>query len=168
MILNRRSRSGFSLAEVALALGLAAFCLVALFGLLPVGLSSNQASIGQTTAASVARGIVADLRVPQQSGHSPYYQIPLPTTPRSYTVFLRQDGSPASNSAASALDADADATQNPKYRATVSFYPPATGARTTTAARVLITWPALADSKASNPPSKYTGSSEVVTAFNCN
>ena len=34
----RRSRNGFSLVEVTLALGIMAFCLVALFGLLPAWL----------------------------------------------------------------------------------------------------------------------------------
>ena len=38
--------TAFTLIEVTLALGITAFCLLAIFGLLPVGLRSNQAAVG--------------------------------------------------------------------------------------------------------------------------
>ena len=50
--------NAFSLVEVTLALGIAAFCLLAIFGLLPVGIKSQQNAIGQTVAAGIATGIV--------------------------------------------------------------------------------------------------------------
>jgi type II secretory pathway pseudopilin PulG len=51
----------FSLIEVTLALGIAAFCLLTLFAMIPVALKTQQASIQQTTANTVASQIVADL-----------------------------------------------------------------------------------------------------------
>jgi uncharacterized protein (TIGR02598 family) len=38
----RNYLSDFSLVEVTLALGIAAFCLIALFGLMPVGVQTNR------------------------------------------------------------------------------------------------------------------------------
>jgi uncharacterized protein (TIGR02598 family) len=51
----------FSLIEVTLALGITAFCLLTVFALLPVALKTQQASIQQTTANTIASQIVADL-----------------------------------------------------------------------------------------------------------
>jgi uncharacterized protein (TIGR02598 family) len=160
--------SGFSLVEVAVSMGIVAFCLVMLLGLLPGGINSNQSSFDQTAVASVAREIVTDLRATQQSAASPYYQIPFPATGTSYTFFLREDGSPASSTGSPALNVDADATQKPSYRATVSFHPPAAGQRAASTASVLITWPALANPKADTSPTRCDGYYEVVVAFDCN
>ena len=40
--------TAFSLVEVTLALGIAAFCLIAVFGLMPVGVQTNRNAISQT------------------------------------------------------------------------------------------------------------------------
>jgi len=53
--------AAFSLIEVTLALGIAAFCLITVFALLPVALKTQQAAIQQTTANTIASQIVADL-----------------------------------------------------------------------------------------------------------
>lgn len=53
---------GFSLVEVTLALGVAAFCLVTVLGLLPVGVKTNQNASQQTMAANILSEIVSDLR----------------------------------------------------------------------------------------------------------
>src|SRR6266513_1219016 len=61
----KRSVSGtgaFSLVEVTLALGVAAFCLIAVLGLLPTSLRTQQASIQQTTANQIISIIFSDLR----------------------------------------------------------------------------------------------------------
>src|SRR6266516_6265509 len=61
----KRSVSGtgaFSLVEVTLALGVAAFCLIAVLGLLPTSLRTQQASIEQTVANGVMTEILGDLR----------------------------------------------------------------------------------------------------------
>jgi len=54
--------AAFSLVEVALALGVAAFCLIAVLGLLPTSLKTQQASIEQTTANQIISTIFSDLR----------------------------------------------------------------------------------------------------------
>jgi len=54
--------TAFSLVELTLALGVAAFALIAILGMLPVGLKTQQASVEQTTAAEIISQIAADLR----------------------------------------------------------------------------------------------------------
>jgi uncharacterized protein (TIGR02598 family) len=60
--------AAFSLVEVALALGVAAFCLIALLGLLPAGVKTQQTSIQQTTAnqiiSQISSFLRADVRLP--------------------------------------------------------------------------------------------------------
>ena len=194
---TRRRPRGFSLIEVTLAIGVAAFCLIALFGLLPVGVASNQTTLAQTTAAGMAASIFADLRAtpivfpdPTTDPVSPRFAIPIPSnssdTKKEHTIFLHDDGTAAiaSTSAPStAVDMNADLTQNPRYRVTLTFYPPiqtmlptpAPGAsptpsnvpiyRAATTVRVLVTWPAIADQNALIDPSRYSGSFETVTAL---
>src|SRR6187551_2243685 len=57
-----RHTAGFSLVEVALALGVAAICLLALLALLPVASKTQQTSIQQTTANQIISQINAVLR----------------------------------------------------------------------------------------------------------
>jgi type II secretory pathway pseudopilin PulG len=54
--------AAFSLVEVTLALGVASFCLIAVLGLLPTTLKTQQASIQQTTANQIISTIFSDLR----------------------------------------------------------------------------------------------------------
>ena len=54
--------SGFSLVEVTLALGIAAFCLIAVFGIMPVGVQTNRNATSQTAATNIMAAVVADLR----------------------------------------------------------------------------------------------------------
>lgn len=55
------SHYGFSLIEVALAIGIVSFALVSLLGSLPVGLMSAQEAVLQTTRTHVLQQISADL-----------------------------------------------------------------------------------------------------------
>ena len=57
-----RSAAAFSLIEITLAMGVAAFCLIAVLGLLPVALRTQQASVQQTTANEIISQVTADLR----------------------------------------------------------------------------------------------------------
>src|SRR5437867_6168360 len=57
-----RSTAAFSLVEVTLALGVAAFCLIAVFGLIPVGVQTNRNATSQTAATNIMAAVVADLR----------------------------------------------------------------------------------------------------------
>ncbi len=54
--------AAFSLVELVLALGVAGFCLFAVFGLMPVGMQTNRNATSQTAATNIIAGIVADLR----------------------------------------------------------------------------------------------------------
>jgi type II secretory pathway pseudopilin PulG len=54
--------AAFSLVEVTLALGVAALCLIAVLGLLPTSLKTQQTSMQQTTANQIISTIFSDLR----------------------------------------------------------------------------------------------------------
>lgn len=161
----------FSLVEVTLALGVATFCLIAILGLLPVGINSNQASIEQTAAASLARALVADLRAtpktnPPTDQTSPEYQIVIPAAgTATRTIFLRQDGMAAASEGVDAAS-NASPNLNPRYRATLVFVAPEdTSQKIATTVRILITWPAMADKTANASPDRYAGSYETLTAL---
>jgi len=62
MKLRSRSIAGFSLVEVTLALGIAAFCLIAVLGLVPVGVQTNRNATSQTTATNILSSVVSDIR----------------------------------------------------------------------------------------------------------
>lgn len=57
-----RKISAFSLIEIALAMGIASFALVAMMGLLSVSLESSKAATDDTVLATMANGIMGDLR----------------------------------------------------------------------------------------------------------
>jgi uncharacterized protein (TIGR02598 family) len=157
--------SGFSLVEVTLAVGVAAFCLLTIMALFPTSLATNQITIQQTANTNLVAVIAADLRAtPITSSTSPRYGITIPTTGNAtHTIFLQDDET------AGAQDADAIASQIPKYRATITFSAPINSSqKTATGVRILLTWPALADPIASATPSKYSGLYEVYTALNRN
>ena len=156
----RRSaaRAGFSLVEVALALGIAAFCLVALLGMIPVGLNSSQNAVSQTGAASLLTAVGADLRdtalptstVPNPT--SPFFQIPVPTpapspapSPAAPTVFYVDEGG--------SFNTSLGALPTARYRVTVTNLPSPTPAPSpytpiyATSEQVVITWPPQASVK---------------------
>src|SRR5437879_2506210 len=68
--------AAFSLVELVLALGVAGFCLFAVFGLMPVGMQTNRNATSQTAATNIIAGIVADLRAtPAAATTSPQFAI---------------------------------------------------------------------------------------------
>ena len=126
--------------EVTLALGVAAFCLIALFGLLPLGLQTNQNSISQTAAASVLSSVIADLRAtPKTSLTSPQYHITFGTAK---SLYFDGEGTAVSPTAANAV---------PRYRVTITFPASPAGAFASTFVSLKITWPALVDPATTNP-----------------
>ena len=153
--LRLKSESAFSLTEVTLALGVAAFCLTAIFGLLPIGISSNQSSVQQTVAAGVTSAIAADLRAtPFTTGTSAIYKLVITGT-TTQQLRLCQDGT-----------IDASGGTNSIYLAYVTFSAP-TATQASTPVRILITWPAGGDLN-NNPPKNYVGSYEAVTTLERN
>ena len=53
---------GFSLIEVTIAMGVVSFALIALFGLLPTGLSTFRSSIDRSVASQIAQNIISQAR----------------------------------------------------------------------------------------------------------
>ena len=158
-------RSGFSLVEVTLALGIAAFCLLALFGLLPIGLSSNQAAVEQTTAAGVAMQLVSELReMPTTSTKTAVLKLPFTTStsasanPSSIRYFAAT-GSPSGTDGTQFVASGADES---RYRACVGLLGSSTG---TVSVRIVVAWPAIADRTNTGWPKKFEGTYEIVTAL---
>jgi len=72
----------FSLVEVTLALGVAAFCLLAVFGLVPAGVQTNRNATSQTAAANIMAAVVTDLRAtPKGNPTSAQFGITFGTNP---------------------------------------------------------------------------------------
>ena len=147
------SVAGFSLVEVALALGIAAFALIAIAGLLPVGINSNQVAAEQTATLGIVTSLETDLRVTARTATvSPTLGIPIPTNPTvgyptidaSSTATFYLDGSGGPFPAPTALDATS------RYRTTVNFAVPPAGQRTATLVKITISWPAQAQSDNAN------------------
>jgi uncharacterized protein (TIGR02598 family) len=155
--------SAFSLVEVTLALGVAAFCLIAVLGLLPTTLKTQQASIEQTTANTISSQIVADLsaalRLPpglrsklfNLHGHWARELHP-------EVIYFTKDGTFITNS-----------SNEPKvFMAVVTYLEPPT--ETTSLADVIVAWPADALSIDSDTGqvdfSKAAGKVETFAAIN--
>src|ERR1043166_2732871 len=82
MIFGLRRAHAFSLVELTLALGVAAFCLLAVFGLVPIGVQTNRNATSQTAAANIMASLIADLRAtPRCVETSTQFQITLGTGP---------------------------------------------------------------------------------------
>lgn len=153
---HARSATGFSLIELTVALGVAAFCLITVFGLLPVALMTQQASVRQTTATAIISQIVGDLgsavRLPpgQQSkqfsltGHWAAQATP-------DQVYFMTDGTFIVGSTNQQT-----APTNAVFRAIVTYLKPPT--ETTSLADITVTWPAQA--------AVPTGSVETFAAIN--
>jgi len=140
---DRHGGQAFSLVEVALALALAAFCLVAILGLLPVGLKSNQTANAETGATSILSTVAADLRAtpptspPGEATVSGQFGIPIPAhpltgSPDPITLFFN-----GSTHCATSLEADS------RYRLTVTFPSGGEDAKTATFMSLRVSWPAM-------------------------
>ena len=173
-----RHSTGFSLVEVALAMGLATYCLVAVSGLLTVGITSGQTSNQQTAAANLVKSVVADLHVaPAVAGGAGFikspqfgFEIPAPgrggTVPSIQTVYFSEA---ASATGAMGSAPVTNGTDGVRYRVTLAFTPPSSSTdKAGTSVRVLVTWPADADQNPQEWPSRYAGALEVVTALDRN
>ena len=151
-----RSAAGFSLIEVTLALGVAAFCLIAVIGLMAVGLKTQQASVQQTKANAIISQIVADLRAAMR----------LPPGQQSKQFSLT--GHWAAQASPDQLYFMTDGTfivgstnqttvpTNAVFGATVTYLKPPT--ETTSLADITVTWPAQS--------AVPTGSVETFAAIN--
>ena len=150
----------FSLIEVTLALGVAAFCLIAVFGLMPIGVQTNRNATSQTAAASIIRTVVADLRgTPRCAATSAQYQIILGTgpvcgsvtSPSPKTLYFDSTGQfsilPGTNS---------------RYQLNVTWNVTGGCSAALPCADIKVTWPAAAS------PANASGSVEISAAFDRN
>jgi len=141
-----RRINGFSLVEVTFALGVAAFCLIVLLGLLAVGLKTQQASMQQTTANAIMSMILGDLRAdvrlpPGQASkegnsgfglHGHWLAVSTPDT-----IYFTNQAKMTGNLNATTAPADA------AFRAKVTYlFPPNAS---TSVATVNVSWPAAVD-----------------------
>jgi uncharacterized protein (TIGR02598 family) len=159
--MKQRSWSAFSLIELTLALGVAAFCLLAVFGLMPIGVQTNRNATSQTAATNIIALVVADLRAtPKTALNSQLFCVTF-GTPR--PLFFDSQGQ-CSADLAGLIPCSCIAgnvTLQTRYRVNVTF-PPSTGSLTY--ANVKVTWPAAVDPTTTTP----TGSVEMFAALDRN
>ena len=158
---RREQTSAFSLVEITIALGVAAFCLLAIVGLLQTGLTSEKATIGQTTGGGILSLIYSDLSASQANASlSPAYQFSLSNqtlnTPQ--TLYLSESGEPTGSIGSAPTGAS-------RFRVSVGIQSPATNSQAPALARIVVTWPALADPVPGQWAAKASGSVEVLTAL---
>jgi uncharacterized protein (TIGR02598 family) len=139
--------AAFSLVEVTLALGVAAFCLIAVFGLVPLGVQTNRNSTSQTAATNIVAAVVADLRAtPTANSTSSQFGITFGTN---RTLYFDSAGQFTTS-----LDA------NSRYQLNVTWNGSApTGMQY---ADLKVTWPAAAT------PANASGAVELFAAFGRN
>jgi uncharacterized protein (TIGR02598 family) len=149
--------AAFSLVEVTFALGVAAFCLLVLLGLLPTGLKTQQSSIQQTTANAIISTIWSDLRadlilppglyrhLEEDSGynlHGHWAGMQQPDT-----LYFTQDGRWIQTGGSRPPDA--------VFRAKITYNPvPPTG--NTSVANIVVSWPAAVDPATGVPAGSVT------------
>ena len=141
-----RCSAGFSLVELTLALGIAAFCLIAVLGLVPVAALTNRNATSQTAATNIIASVIADMRA-TTSSTSPQYNITFGTAKTLYF-----DGAGQFTTSLGA---------NSRYRVRVTFPLSPSGL---SYADVKATWPAPVDPATTTP----SGSVEIFAAFDRN
>jgi uncharacterized protein (TIGR02598 family) len=135
----------FSLVELVLALGVAAFCLIAVFGLMPVGMQTNRNATSHTAATNIIASTVADLRAtPAAETTSPQFAITFGADKTLYFDALWQPST--------------SLTPDSRYRLNITWNSAPTGLHY---AALKVTWPAAADPLLTTP----SGSVEVFAAF---
>jgi uncharacterized protein (TIGR02598 family) len=146
--MRKVSGAGFSLVEVTLALGIAAFCLIAVFGLVPVGVQTNRNATSQTAASNIMAAVVADLRAtPKVNSTSAQFGITFGGPPNPAILFFDSTG-----------QYSVSQTANSRYRLTLTW----SGSATLRYADVKITWPAAAT------VANASGLAEMFAAFDRN
>lgn len=139
-------RSGFSLVEVVLALGVISFAIVAILGVVPVGLSTGHSAQNETRAAQIAQDILSSLASQAQAtftGTSYIKQPPTPTASdfnygiqltNSYTYTFAAD-----NDGHLAVPFNGQTAFSFPYQVTVSVSPNLSGFQAGNASQVTVT-----------------------------
>jgi len=157
--MNWQRTCGFSLVELTLALGVAAFCLLAVFGLMPIGVQTNRNATSQTRATNIMAGIIADLRATSTSSTtSAQFGITFGTCKRLYF------DSEGQVTASGTCDETITLPPTSRYQLNVTWnVPNSTGACSAVlpCADLRVTWPAAVDPTTTTP----NGSAEMFAAF---
>jgi type II secretory pathway pseudopilin PulG len=185
MIFGLRRVHAFSLVEVTLAIGVAAFCLLAVFGLMPIGVQTNRNATSQTAATNIMAAVIADMRAtPKDYDDSKTYYVGDSAflSGNCYSAIAQTTGHPPPNptywSAGSAcpqygitfgtdttlyFDGSGQFTTlpgaNSRYRLTITWNPNAPSGSSW--ADLKVTWPAPVDPATTTP----SGSAEMFAAF---
>jgi uncharacterized protein (TIGR02598 family) len=157
---------GFSLTELVLSLGIASFCLLTIVGAFPIGLQNVQQSNRQDEMVNLESKVIQDIASTPQTAstsNSPLFGLCVPPsggTPNidiPQSVYIDGCGVPTSG------------PQDPTsiYRVSVGFGPPASGLKSATTVRVMITFPALGDTTA-GWPTNYATIVQTMAAINRN
>lgn len=150
--------AAFSLVEITLALGVAAFALLAIMGMLPTALKTQQTSIQQTTANQIISTLFSDLRA----------DLILP--PGQYRHLEEDQGYNLHGHWAGMMQPDTlYFTQEGKQTGTVNGSPPADAVfrakitynplpptETTSLANIVVSWPAQVDPATGVPAGSVT------------
>lgn len=139
--------ASFSLVEVTLALGIAAFCLIAVFGLMPIGVQTNRNAASQTAATNIISAVVADLRATPKTS----------TTSSQFAIQFGQSKDLYFNGTGGFVPDTPDA--NSRYHLNITFPSSPTGLPY---ADLKVTWPAAATA------ANASGSLEMFAAFDRN
>jgi len=145
-----RGGGAFTLIEVTLAIGVVAFCLLTIFGLIPVGLRTNKAAVQQTAANGILSAVIADLRatpstLPLGSGTTSQefgISIPANTVISGTTLYFAGSGQFTQTLI---LTGSAQS----EYLLTANFLPSGSGSRAATFVNLEVSWPA--ESGTANP-----------------
>jgi Tfp pilus assembly protein PilV len=166
---KKRFTSGFSLVELTLAIGIAAFCLIAVFGLIPVAALTNRNATSQTAATNLMAAVIADLRAtPSTSKTSLQFAIPFGTNGTITTRYFDSQAQCSCDSAGlqkpNPLTRTCSAVWTPalqpRYRLTITW----SGSSSLRYADLKATWPAAVDPTTTTP----SGSTEMFAAFDRN
>jgi uncharacterized protein (TIGR02598 family) len=157
-----RASRAFSLVEVTLALGVAGFSLIAIFGLLVTGTQTNHTAIEQSASSDILTAVAADLRAtpkttpPGGAATSPQFSIAIPANPvggiTTSTLYFNAQGQFSTS-----------ANGNSRYRLVITFLPNGSSAGTATFVDLRMTWPPAAD-----PASANTDAIEAFVALDRN
>jgi type II secretory pathway pseudopilin PulG len=169
---SSRSTAAFSLVEVTLAIGVAAFCLVAIAGMIPAGLKTQRTSANQTKANAImsqcAQVLRADVRLPPGQASKACPDPPEPNQPCDWdnlhghwlsvavpdTLFFTNDGKQMGYGQGTPT-----APSGAVFRAIITYmFPPSA---TTSIAKITVSWPA-----AQSDLTKVEGSIDMFVAVN--
>jgi uncharacterized protein (TIGR02598 family) len=153
--------AAFSLVELTLAIGVAAFCLIAVFGLMPVGVQTNRNATSQTAATNIVAAVVTDLRATPSASITTQYRITFGT---SKTLFFDGAGE-CSVDVNGSTKLDGSSWSPPlqtRCQLNITFPPNEGFTHSPTYANLKVTWPAAAT------PANASGSIEMFAAFDRN